>query len=107
MPAVNPSCWLIPIGCINMSMLVHYPPTKSQQHSNVKKMLYGIIPARVVVVRRMYDWCVYGWPKYLSPEYAAAYGTHVEFVYVKTAGYKLLEDDARKLFPEMSGPYAY
>lgn len=65
----------------------------------------GIVPVRLVVLRRVEGWCVYGFVKYPPQEYAELYGSPVPFERVLTNGDKLPEKFARELFPEMEGRY--
>lgn len=81
------------------------------QHVNealgIERRLLGVIPVRLVVIQRVEGWCVYAWPKYLPLEYTAMYGSPPPFANVLLHGDKIGEDDARRLFPDMEGNYAW
>ena len=87
---------------------VQYTPDKPGEAQAVERWAFGIVPVRIVVLRRYDGWCAYGFPKYPPAEYAKLFGSPVPWEAVQSNGDKLPEAEARRLFPKLDDvPYAY
>lgn len=68
--------------------------------------IWGIIPVRIVVARRVDGWCAYALPKYMPNDWLKGYGDTpdhpVSFERVQRNGFKMLERFARELFPNLA-----
>jgi hypothetical protein len=92
-------------------MQVPYPPQEPEEFSHFATFIYGQIPVRIVISRRVDGWCAYMLLAYMREDYYRAYGDYsggpTTWERVRHNGDKMLERYARELFPEMDGvPYA-
>lgn len=95
-----------------MDTVVKYPPQNPGEYSYASYTIWGIIPIRLVVNRRVDGWCVYMLPKYLPAHEALAYlvpfGQPTPFELVRDHGHKIPHQEAQNLFSELSHlHYAY